>query len=183
MLANPLINSESMQSLCGYLWTEPDHHLFLPNDTIVKTKYKRVEYTASVHGGYIIRKGVQYTPQSFRMSITGIDAPAVVWRTLLIKMPDMREFRRAIDLRSTGPTPPGVLLPEHTRIGDIEASLSCRTARCLREEKLLTVGDVRKCSHGELLRIPSFGKKSLYELVQLGIATPIQRYCNWENTK
>ena len=54
---------------------------------------------------------------------------------------------------------------DDTPVKDLE--LSTRTAHCLHNEGLKTVGEVMAKRDGELLRIPNFGQKSLRELKQV----------------
>jgi len=52
-----------------------------------------------------------------------------------------------------------------TRIGELE--LSVRSANCLREAKIHTIGDLVQKSHQDLLKYRNFGKKSLAEIEEL----------------
>jgi len=63
---------------------------------------------------------------------------------------------------------------EDVRIDDLE--LSVRTARVLREQKIETIGDLESWTARELLRLPSFGRKSLNELLEVleGKGLPVQ---------
>jgi hypothetical protein len=53
-------------------------------------------------------------------------------------------------------------IPDHTLLYELD--LSVRTANCLKNDNLLTVGDARTKTDEYLLRIPNFGRKSLREL-------------------
>ena len=52
-----------------------------------------------------------------------------------------------------------------TPIGELE--LSVRSANCLREAKIATIGDLVQKKHQELLKFRNFGKKSLAEIEEL----------------
>jgi DNA-directed RNA polymerase alpha subunit len=45
-----------------------------------------------------------------------------------------------------------------------ELDFSVRTANCLRNERLFTLGDIIKKTEAEILRIPNFGRRSTNEL-------------------
>jgi len=89
------------------------------------------------------------------------------------------EFRAARQLQEHGPLPQVPFDPVMLKRAD-DLDLSMRTGSCLKDAKIVYVGDLVQKTEVEMLRVPNFGRKSLNEIkevlaqmsLQLGMEVP-----------
>jgi len=60
-----------------------------------------------------------------------------------------------------------IIIQDNLFIKTEELELSVRSMNCFKENNINYLGDLVKCSEGELLRTPNFGRKSLNEVREI----------------
>src|SRR5471030_2371342 len=78
----------------GYVWED----LFLPNGTLLKLKYKTVDYLASVSNGTIKFQGISFSPKKLLLQITG-DHTLDAWKEFWVYRRTDTVYTRADRLR------------------------------------------------------------------------------------
>jgi hypothetical protein len=87
---NPDLLWEDNTEVKGYMWKSKDTHLFLPNETDIRMRYKDRYHYAKVVGDEIIYQGRAFSPSSLVNAITNTSRNA--WHDLWVKKPEMNDW-------------------------------------------------------------------------------------------
>ena len=161
------------ESLRDYVWITDGYYLVLTHGTKIYTNRSgRARRHARIDDGRLIYKGDEHTPASFQRCVTdGMHTNP--WRMLFVKTPNMTRYERAIECRSAGMYPPPKAYKDDVLLADLVDVVSVRIANSFRVfteySNVHTVGDLRQFYADSKKGVPNIGKKSILELVALGI--------------